>query len=411
MQTGSPHVQYAPPIGECPAITAVDEPLTKGSAMSMKSARHTLANKVLKLIMSPVCTAAERLNAAKRVITIADQAVPNRQGEVLVEASKLLDTLELPRQYEPVCQYYRALAIASFGKGNDNEALRLLKTLSHRASDSLNARCYLSAGTILLRNGDLNEARRLYAEATRACLITDNQYIAFLISLNLAMVSSLEGNNRDCLKILELERQRAMLIKSVSPVAYLTYLNTFAVEKCEAGHIIEALSLIREPLASPFAATYPEWEETYNETAAKSRLASRSTVALGRWRDEQGTADDKDNLIPLPAGKTSESDNVASSGNETARVLVFKPKIEAENQPDELPPIESKPLECEPEGDTEYIIKYSPIRTLTLRFMGNAGQERLKLEIRHDPDGAVADIWVRDKEGNSHSFFSACFLD
>jgi hypothetical protein len=194
----------------------------------------------------------------------------------------------------------------------------------------LKARTYLSAGTILLRSGNLDEARRLYAEAIQVCLITNNQHVAFLISLNLAMISSLEGDKGNCLRILELESKRAISIRLFSPVGYFTYLNTLAVEKSEIGCVEEALSLIEKPLASPLASYYPEWLETQREATWRGYRRSRSVISVKRIKVQ-------DNIVNLPISEKAISQVPV---DEPAKLLIFTGRGQMPDQVKDKKPVD-----------------------------------------------------------------------
>jgi hypothetical protein len=54
-------------------------------------------------------------------------------------------------------------------------------------------------------------------------------------------------------------------------------------------------------------------------------------------------------------------------------------------------------------------INYSDYITLEISFVNSASQERVKVEFRHDNDGAVMDLWIADEQGRSHTFLNTCF--
>jgi hypothetical protein len=93
------------------------------------------------------------------------------------------------------------------------------------------------------------------------------------------MVRANEGDHKQAVK--EFERTFP-LIKSIKPVSYYQYLNSFAVELAEVGRLEEASNICDVLLASPYVFAYPEWRETAEEIRLKlyrSRSVSVTQVA------------------------------------------------------------------------------------------------------------------------------------
>ena len=61
---------------------------------------------------------------------------------------------------------------------------------------------------------------------------------------------------------------------------YLEHLNSVAVELMELGRLKEAWHVISRPLASPLAATQPNWHETARDIALRMRGATRPQVTV-----------------------------------------------------------------------------------------------------------------------------------
>jgi hypothetical protein len=55
-------------------------------------------------------------------------------------------------------------------------------------------------------------------------------------------------------------------------------------------------------------------------------------------------------------------------------------------------------------------INYSDYITLEISFINSDSEERVRVAFRHDPDGAVMEVWVTDEQGRNHTFFNTCFL-
>jgi hypothetical protein len=324
-----------------------------------------------------------------------------RQVEHVKELARVLINIPI-REYNLIAQYYLVWCNCRELK-YDNEALE--KIIDQTKTYKVKA--LSSRGTFEWYKGNNENALYFYNEALRASPKI-SEYIE--ISKSIAVLKGQEGFHKKALDDLE---NLLPMIRYAKPYVYFDIMNSYAVELAEVGRIEEAAHASSIALASPFAPAYPEWRETHDGITLETCRASRSTVAVGSWHDERESIRAVGNLVSLPTVERDKTcDNTKQDKQENARILIFTPKVADKTQPDSACiPIESKPMECDEGSDTEYTVNYSPVRTLTLRFVNTKGQERLKLEIRHDPDGAVADIWVRDKEGNSHSFFSACFLD
>src|SRR4029077_3907719 len=95
-----------------------------------------------------------------------------------------------------------------------------------------------------------------------------------------------EGNHRGALALLESLFPLANSMRSSQPHVYHDYLNSLAVELCEAGRLEEAKNVSQIVLASPYASAYPEWRDTREEIELRGLRASRSTVAVRRRSSE-----------------------------------------------------------------------------------------------------------------------------
>jgi hypothetical protein len=306
----------------------------------------------------------------------------------------------------PLARLYEAIANNNY---SNPEAF-----IIENIEDKHRGKALLSSAIGFRARGELLIAGKLLIEAFNLARKYGDLVTLYQTQKELAVICSFDGNHETALNTLETASPLARQVYKQRPVYWFDYLNSLAVELGEVGRLEEARKLCDVVLTSPFAPKYDGWHETGAELKEKiGRRASRSTVAVGSWHDEREPIRAVGNLVSLPTVERDKTcDNTKQDKQENARILIFTPKVADKTQPDSACiPIESKPMECDEGSDTEYTVNYSPVRTLTLRFVNTKGQERLKLEIRHDPDGAVADIWVRDKEGNSHSFFSACFLD
>jgi hypothetical protein len=60
--------------------------------------------------------------------------------------------------------------------------------------------------------------------------------------------------------------------------------------------------------------------------------------------------------------------------------------------------------------DESMEINLPDYRTLNIAFINSESQERVRVEFRHDEDGAVMEVWIRDEQGRNHTFINTCFL-
>jgi hypothetical protein len=91
------------------------------------------------------------------------------------------------------------------------------------------------------------------------------------------------------------------------------YMNSFAVELCEAGRLEEAKNVSQIVLASPFAPAYPEWRETGEEIELRELRPSRAGVAVSQRPSD---AEDFVRLgLPADSRETVSSRTVCQLGN------------------------------------------------------------------------------------------------
>jgi hypothetical protein len=178
----------------------------------------------------------------------------------------------------------------------------------------------LGLGTNALAVGDRNGAMSFYREAMRIIALNrvcDPATLYFTSRMS-AVVKALEGDHRGALADLEKIFPLVRMASSQQPYAYYDYLNTLAVELCEAGRVEEARCASEIALASPFARAYPEWRETREEIELKGRCSSRSTVAFAQRTPESP------NLITLPrASSGSTAIGLVAKSQPLARVIKF----------------------------------------------------------------------------------------
>lgn len=221
-----------------------------------------------------------------RLTALAERAQALRQTDKLERISRLLAGMGLTPEHEAAGQYYQALCINGFGRG-DVENLEQSAHLLARMADGpapYRAKAMLSLGTTFVRMGDNQLALSLYREAARFLSRTGryDPYAGIGIQRMVAVISSKDGNHRGALALLENLFQLAYQTRLSHPYIYHDYLNSLAVELCEVGRLEEAWNLSEIVIASPFLAAYPEWPETHDEIALKGRRPSSSTITFSR---------------------------------------------------------------------------------------------------------------------------------
>ena len=256
----------------------------------------------------------------ERLVVLAEHAHAFRQMGALDQVSQVLMN-SVPRQFEVAGQYYQALCIQRFGRGNLEQAARMIERVAEYAAPRYRVRALISLGANSFHKGDSQSALSLYCEAGRLASLDgmDDPYATIHIQKMVAFIDSLEGNHRDALALLENLFPLARAVRSSQPHVYYDYMNSLAVELCEVGRLEEAKNASQIALASPFAPAYPEWRETREEIELRGCRASRATVAFSRRTPEV------ENLVCLPVperqGSASRQEHIPGHTKQRARVL------------------------------------------------------------------------------------------
>lgn len=264
-----------------------------------------------------------------RLIDLAEQAHSFRRMDVLEEISEMLTGLRLPGGYGDIGRYYQALCIHKFGIGNVEQSVSLLEPLADIAPLKYRARIKLSMGSMYVRMGDHKLASSLFLEALRAAADTRffDPLTAVTTHRTIAVLQSMQGDHRRALDGLERASRLVHSVGSWHPLARYDYLNSLAVELSEVGRLEEARNISQIVISSPFAPAYPEWSETNDEIALRSRGASRSVVAFTQWNpeNENQVTSETGNLVQLIAARPSDiaeiSDTVAAPTKQRASVV------------------------------------------------------------------------------------------
>lgn len=216
---------------------------------------------------------------AHRLIQLAEHSFGLRDTNSLQEASLLL--LNLPfAEARKIGQYYQALAVRRSGK--IDESLPLLEVVADSAPLAYRARALQTLGAIYHAKGRIDEALRLYPEASRAASPENGRDLltTLLVNQEIACIKSEMGDHRGALADYEKLSPLVRIVSRENPLYFYFYHNELAVEFAELGRLAEAEAACAIALASPFASAYPEWSATRDEIAAKRKAASPSFVAI-----------------------------------------------------------------------------------------------------------------------------------
>ncbi len=223
--------------------------------------------------------------------------------DTLGGVSQILVSLPFPQQYEAVGRYYQAVCTQNLGRGDVQHASSLLERVAENAPTRYRVRALISLGANSYRQSENRSALSLYYEASRFALSDGvyDPYATITAQRMVGVINGLEGNHRGAVGLLENLFPLAHAMRSVRPHVYYDFMNSFAVELCEAGRLEEAKNVSQIVLASPLAHAYPEWRETREEIELRGYRGSRATVAVSQRTPEVG------NLVCLPVPERQDS--------------------------------------------------------------------------------------------------------
>ncbi len=263
------------------------------------------------------------------LVVLAEQCYAFRQMDALKDVSQVLVSTSMPTPYESVGRYYEALCIQRFGRGDVRRATCSFECVAETGPARYRGRAMQSLGSNAFHQTDYQSALLLYREASHFASREKiyDPYATLGTHKMAAVILGLQGSHREALLLLESLFPVANQMRSSQPHLYYDYLNSFAVELCEVGRLEEARNISQIVLASPFAPAYPEWSETNDEIARRSRRASRSVVAFTQWtsQSENQITSEAGNLVQLVAPQRSDSasprDSFATRTKQRARVV------------------------------------------------------------------------------------------
>ena len=257
---------------------------------------------------------------AAKLTRVADRAHSIHRFDLVADIGQFLLSLPLSCQLESVGHYYRALSLSRSAGGDIARACSLFEQVAETASSRYRARAMIALGSKSMRTGDRQTAVSFYRDVTRV-MARDRVFdpmTLYVVSRMTTVVKGMEGDHRGALADLEKMVPLVRMASSQQPYAYYDYLNTLAVELCEAGRLEEARRASEIALASRFASAYPEWRETREEIELKGWCSSRSTVAVAQRTPESA------NLITLPrASSAPTAIGLVPKSQPLARVIKF----------------------------------------------------------------------------------------
>lgn len=193
-----------------------------------------------------------------RLVKAVEIAHAFRQADKVEEIGLILSNFPI-KESRLIGQYY--LGGYAWRKGED--AREIFEEVVEK-SEMYKAKALMSLAAVEAVKGNFNEELKRLAESIKFSKdITTN----IEILRGIAIVKAKEGYHRQALKDLE---GLVPLLHYARPNVYFDCLNSLAVELGEAGRVEEARRLSGIVVASPFAARYPEWQETAQELAVKS---------------------------------------------------------------------------------------------------------------------------------------------
>jgi hypothetical protein len=176
-----------------------------------------------------------------------------REFEALRDVARRIDS--------SVGLYYEALA--------ENDYSDPQRFAIQKIPDRYAARPLLTIAQSLRAIGDLATARKLCAEGARVAQRVTDPLTSYLCHRENAIIQSIDGDHVGALGTLQLGFPLIRSLNRSRPTLWSDFMNSCAVELMEIGEIEKARQTSDIALASPFAAAYPEWQQTAAEIEAR----------------------------------------------------------------------------------------------------------------------------------------------
>jgi len=233
-----------------------------------------------------------------RLVMAAEQAKAFRSFETVEEVGQVLTNLPL-EEHKAIGQYYLGWRELM----RDGDARGMLEGCAEYGPDKYRALAMLSLANLESRKSDHSSALQWMLESLKVAPLTET-------FRGIAIVKAQDGDHQGSLRDLE---RILPLARASEPLVYYDCLNSLAVELGEVGRLEEARNVCKQVLASPYAAVYPEWQET----AEDLRGASRSFVAI----NSSPCTGPNVLFMPAPGRHTGESPAGPSQANKPAQVF------------------------------------------------------------------------------------------
>jgi len=232
-------------------------------------------------------------SATKRFLTALSSAVKIERGQLyqLVQSAEAnyylrdihsqhelgLVLLSFGYPFNQIGKYYESIYL--YRTGQYEKARQLLENVADSAPARYRSKALLSLSAVAERIGHFEESLRLRLQGLSSAA-ADDPVTLIEIQRGIAAVRSVEGDHRAALRDLERLMPLAHVIGKSGHPAYVSFLNSYALELSESSRTEEAEQVANVIAASPLINRYPEWQETLAEVTSKPKSKSRSTVSI-----------------------------------------------------------------------------------------------------------------------------------
>jgi tetratricopeptide (TPR) repeat protein len=255
-----------------------------------------------------------------RLLAMAEHSFTLRKLDAVERICLYMLSLPLEANHHSGAIYFYALC--GKRRGKTAAAKAIFERLTEEATLRFRAKSFSSLAAIAMDEGDYNSSLELYIECARLTFRSPESTLGEVVQAHraLAVMKSRDGDHRGSLSYLEKVLPLAQAARSAHPHAYYDLLNSLAVELSEAGRMEEAQNASAVVVASVFAPAYPEFQETQEEIAEKSRRKSRSRAPAAVAMPSTPV-----NIVRLPAPDQSSIINVADQQKANrGRILSFQ---------------------------------------------------------------------------------------
>jgi len=227
-------------------------------------------------------------NAIKRLLTALSSTAKLERGQLYqlvqsAETSYYLRDIQSQRDiglllqsfgypFNQVGKFYESIYL--FRSGQYDKAREILECVADSAPARYRSKALLSLAAVAERIGRFEDSLRL-----RLQISSIDDPVTFLeAQCGMAARRGIEGEHRAALRDLERFLPLAHIIGKRGHSAYVTFLNSYAVELAESHRTEEAEQVANVLASSPLISRYPEWQETVSEIEAKRKRHSMIAV-------------------------------------------------------------------------------------------------------------------------------------